>query len=231
MEYKTMSKATLIAKNISKQFSQATENITVFSNVNATFVQGNSYAITGISGSGKSTLMHIIAGIDTPSSGTVLFNDQPLHSLSSAELDQFLNTSIGLVFQSPHLLRELSIIENIMLPGLVSGMAYHDCKQKALPLLKQVDLLLKQDNKPGELSGGQQQRVAIARALFNEPAFIIADEPTGNLDLATGQTIINLLLACRQQWNMGIIISSHDEYVTDKMDEKYLLNNGTLQIL
>jgi ABC-type lipoprotein export system ATPase subunit len=158
----------------------------------------------------------------------VLFNNVSLQTFSPPQMSHFLNTSIGLVFQSPHLLRELSVIENIILPGLINGQSKYNCEKRALELLKKVDVIQKKDSKIGELSGGQQQRVAIARALFNEPAFLIADEPTGNLDLATGKTIIDLLLACQQEWGMGIIISSHDEYVTEKMDEVYNLHEGKL---
>lgn len=244
-----MQHAMLIAQEISKTFTQGKEHITVLDNINCIFTQEKSYAITGISGSGKSTLIHILAGLDTPTTGTVLYNnvslfirqslaESPLkpwrnrdkggQTLSPSLYEQFLNKSIGLVFQSPHLIRELSVIENIILPGLISGIAKNDCETKALELLKKVELCSKKDSKIGELSGGQQQRVAIARALFNNPTFLIADEPTGNLDLATGKTIIDLLLSCKQEWGMGIIISSHDEYVAEKMDEVYKLENGKL---
>lgn len=223
-----MSRATLATQQISKKFIQGKEEIIVLNNIDILFIQEKSYAITGISGSGKSTFIHIIAGLDTPTTGTVLYNDIALQTLSPADLAQFLNKSIGLVFQSPHLLRELSVIENIMLPGLIGGQTPSDCKKKAVELLHKVELLYKKDNKVGELSGGQQQRVAIARALFNSPAFLIADEPTGNLDLATGKTIVDLLLSCHHEWGMGLIVSSHDEYVAEKMDEIYNLSTGKL---
>ncbi|HLC07368.1 MAG TPA: ABC transporter ATP-binding protein [Candidatus Babeliales bacterium] len=222
-----MQKATLTIQGISKKFIQGREEVIVLSNIDSLFMQEKSYAITGISGSGKSTLMHIIAGLDTPTTGTVLFNNISLHTLAAPDLSHFLNKSIGLVFQSPHLLKELSVIENVMLPGLISGCKQIDCEKRAEQLLKKVELLHKKNSKIGELSGGQQQRVAIARALFNEPAFLIADEPTGNLDLATGKTIIDLLLSCRQ-WGMGIIVSSHDDYVAEKMDVVYTLDQGGL---
>jgi ABC-type lipoprotein export system ATPase subunit len=219
---------TLATKQISKKFIQGNEEIIVLNNIDSIFVQNKSYAITGISGSGKSTFIHIIAGLDTPTTGTVLCNNVALQSLSPSLLAHFLNTSVGLVFQSPYLLRELSVMENIILPGLIKGQKKNNCEKRAIELLKKVDLIQKKDSRIGELSGGQQQRIAIARALFNEPAFLIADEPTGNLDLTTGKTIIDLLLACHKEWGMGIIISSHDHYVTEKMDEVYNLNEGNL---
>lgn len=223
-----MHKATIITKGISKSFVQGKETITVLDNIDSIFMQEKKYAITGISGSGKSTFMHIIAGLDNPTTGTVLYNKTAIYSLSTSDLSQFLNKSIGLVFQSPYLLRELSVIENIILPGLISGKKRSECEHKAEQLLKKVELLHKKNSRPGELSGGQQQRIAIARALFNEPAFLIADEPTGNLDLATGTNIIDLLLSCHQEWEMGIIVSSHDDYVAEKMDVVYTLSEGKL---
>jgi len=245
-----MLNATLTADNITKKFKQGSQEISVLNDIHITFTQNKSYAITGVSGSGKSTFIHIIAGLDTPTTGSVLFNNRSLQTLTSVERNHtshkatygrpalrsssersratFLNKSIGLVFQSPHLIRELSVIENIMLPGLIKGDTFAQCKQKAEELLEKVELLSKKDSKIGELSGGQQQRVAIARALFNEPAFLIADEPTGNLDVHTGKIIIDLLLSCAKEWGMGLIISSHDEYVTEKMEEKYELREGQL---
>ena len=225
-----MTRSILKADAVYKTFTQGTQEITVLNNVHGTFTSGNSYAITGISGSGKSTLMHILAGLDTPTKGNVFFNDLSLQTLLPSTLAQFLNKSIGLVFQSSYLIRELSVVENIMLPGLIGGRSTDDCQTRAVTLLQKVDLINKKDSKPGELSGGQQQRVAIARALFNEPAFLIADEPTGNLDLATGKTIIELLLSCPREWGMGIIVSSHDDYVAQAMNEVYELSEGTLHV-
>jgi lipoprotein-releasing system ATP-binding protein len=224
-----MIKHQLKIKNLYKLFTQGTETITVLNNINTVFTSGNSYAITGISGSGKSTFMHIIAGLDTPTQGNVFFDNLCLQTINPSTLAQFLNKSIGLVFQSSHLIRELSIIENIILPGMISGKNKNDCEKKAIELLRTINLFNKKDSKPGELSGGEQQRVAIARAIFNEPAFLIADEPTGNLDLATGKTIIELLLSCHRQWGMGLIISSHDDYVTNAMNKVYELNRGLLK--
>lgn len=224
-----MMHATLTLNNISKDFKQGNQTITVLNNIDISFMQGKTYAITGLSGSGKSTLIHIIAGIDSPSSGKVTFNTTILNTLSGKRLSQHLNNSVGLVFQSPHLIKELSVLENVMLPGMIGNYEKNKLNSKAHALLEQVGLADKINEAPRTLSGGQQQRAALARALINNPAFLIADEPTGNLDLATGETIINLLLTCQKEWGMGIIISSHDNYVTQKMHEIYELVDGKLK--
>jgi lipoprotein-releasing system ATP-binding protein len=223
-----MNNATLIAQQINKNFMQGKTPISVLHNIDVTFVQGHTYAITGLSGAGKSTFIHIIAGLDTPTTGSVLFNNTAIQKLPADERAHFLNKSIGLVFQSPHLMGELSVIENVMLPGLIAGHKKSDCAHKALELLHKVGLAQKADSKPGELSGGQQQRVAIARALINDPLFLLADEPTGNLDHTTGIAIIDLLVVCQRTWGMGIIVSSHDAYVAQAMEHVYELADGTL---
>ena len=223
-----MNHATLTLNSISKNFRQGNQTITVLNNIDISFMQGKTYAITGLSGSGKSTLMHIIAGIDTPSNGTVTFNSTAINTLPAQKLSQHLNKSVGLVFQSPHLIKELSVLENVMLPGMIGNYEKKALTAKAHLLLEQVGLADKIHSTPRTLSGGQQQRAALARALINNPAFLIADEPTGSLDSATGKTIINLILACQNEWGMGVIISSHDEYVTEHMNEIYELTNGKL---
>lgn len=218
----------LSMQDISKKYIQDNKEVIVLNAINTTFAQKKSYAITGKSGAGKSTLMHVLAGINKPSSGTVLCNNISIYDLPDSDHAQFLNKSIGLVFQSSYLLRELSVVENVLLPGLIGGYHKQDCYKRAHFLLKTVELFHKKENKIGELSGGQQQRVAIARALFNEPLFLIADEPTSNLDTATSKAIIDLLLSCQQEWGMGIIISSHDAYIAEKMDIVYTLHEGKL---
>jgi putative ABC transport system ATP-binding protein len=217
--------------NMSKKFVQGNKTLTVLDTIHVNFMQGHSYAITGVSGSGKSTLMHIIAGIDTPTHGTVAYNNIPLSSLSENQLSAYLNSSIGLVFQSPYLIAELSVVENVMLPARIAQQAPHESLHKAQELLAYVGLTDYTNSKPKSLSGGQQQRVAIARALMNNPTFLIADEPTGNLDYHTGTKIISLLHDCQKKWGMGILISSHDAYVTEQMDTAYELKDGKLSTL
>lgn len=221
--------AILAAHNIKKTYIQGSNTIQVLQGVTASFVQGDRYAITGPSGSGKSTLMHLLAGIDTPTQGTISFDGVELNTLNSSQKRIFLSHSLGLVFQQPYLIAELSVLENVMLKGMIAGAHVQNLKEQAYALLDQVQLADKADSNPLSLSGGQQQRVALARALFNKPQFLLADEPTGNLDVATGKVIVELLLACQAQWGMGIIISSHDTYVCERMAHVLHLENGILK--
>jgi lipoprotein-releasing system ATP-binding protein len=225
---KYMNKNALSLHNVYKSYAQAAAVIGVLKGVNATFEQGASYAITGISGSGKSTLIHLLAGLDEPTSGQVSYNGASLATLRDYKKSLFLNKSIGLVFQYPYLIKELTVLENVMLKGLIAGRPTKACQDDAHVLLEQVGLAEKASVYPGQLSGGQQQRVALARALMNKPDFLLADEPTGNLDVQTGTTIINLILDAQKTWGMGIIICSHDAYVAQKMNVILELRNGTL---
>lgn len=209
--------------NISKSYQQGGASILVLNGINTVFEQGISYAITGASGTGKSTLLHIIAALDKPSSGTIIYNNYNHNNFD------YIHTHIlGLMFQSPHLISELSVEENVMLTGLIAGKAYDECLPRSRELLDLLDLSDKKSYYPAQLSGGQQQRVALARALFNRPHFIIADEPTSSLDPRTGKDIVDLLIACKKEWGMGIIVSSHDAYISDNMDIIYELKDGKL---
>lgn len=219
----------LSTQALNKLFRQGDTDILVLDNISLSCDQGVSYAITGASGSGKSTLIQLLAGLDLPTHGHVLFNNKNIASLSPAEREEFLNRNIGLVFQRPHLIYELSVQENVMVPGMIAGMGKTDCVSRAQELLEAVGIGGKADHKPASLSGGQQQRLVLARALFNKPAFLLADEPTGNLDLETGKSIIELLLRLQKEYHMGIVVSTHDMYVASTMQEAFELHNGKLK--
>lgn len=223
-----MEHGTLRAQNISKWFRQGTNELTVLSDVSATFCQGATYGIKGVSGSGKSTFLHILAGLDAPSQGAVLLDGVAFADMSDAQIMQARNEHIGLVFQLPYLIKELSVIENIMMPQLVGGKSYEEAHAHATSLLQRVGLQEKSDTLPSTLSGGQQQRIAILRALTNKPLFLLADEPTGNLDEKTAAGIVDFLLECHAQWGMGMIISSHDPYLAQRMGTVYTLHEGKL---
>src|SRR5579871_6770625 len=224
-----MTTATLSTQNLVKTFIQESTEITVLKDVTTQFRQGSTYAITGNSGAGKSTLLHMLAGLEEPTSGTVLFNDHSLSTMSEHEKNTWLNRSVGILFQQPYLIKELSVLENVMLKGLIAGMPYVECAHKARVLLGKVGLIDKSDSRTTALSGGQQARIALARALFMEPLVLLADEPTGNLDEQTAQVIIELLLECQQLWHMGLIVSSHDAYVANRMQATLRLQNGLLR--
>jgi ABC-type lipoprotein export system ATPase subunit len=200
----------------------------VLRDISITFEQGKTYAISGVSGTGKSTLMHLLSGFDKPSAGAVFFNTKNIAHFSAAERAHFLNQSIGHVFQQPYLIRELSVLENIMTPGLIMGSSLLTARPRAQELLEAVGLAECADRRPSSLSGGQQQRVALARALFNQPAFLLADELTGNLDKETGRNIMSFLLKLQQQFHMGVIISTHDTYVAESMQHTFRLEQGEL---
>jgi ABC-type lipoprotein export system ATPase subunit len=223
-----MENRSLVLENVYKRYFQAGVPVNVLNGVSALFDQGTSYAITGASGSGKSTLIHLLAGLDNPTSGTVYFNQTPLTSFTASQKTFFLNKEIGLVFQYPYLIKELSVVENVAIKGLIAGRTMVECSEQAKDLLAQVGLEQKITAYPGQLSGGQQQRVSLARALMNEPNFLIADEPTGNLDKATGTAIIDLMSKLQQERGMGIIVSSHDDYVSSRMNIRYELKDGLL---
>lgn len=229
----------IIIKNLKKFFLQGGKNgdkkLVVLDGINVIFEQNKSYAIIGASGTGKSTFLHLLAGLDAPDSGDIFFAKsdasglQDLSKLSPEQKDVFLNKTVGLMFQLPYLISELTVIENVILPGLIAGKSTVECKAKALELLGDLEIAEKANCLPDTLSGGQQQRVALARAIFNEPKFLLADEPTGNLDPKTGKLIVNLLIKCKQKWGMGLIISSHDQYVAQCMEVKFRLENGLLK--
>lgn len=225
-----MKRGTLVAQGISKWFIQGGKELTVLNDVSVTFAQGATYGIKGVSGSGKSTMLHILAGLDAPSKGAVLLDAVAFSDMSDAHLMRVRNEQLGLVFQQPYLIKELSVIENIMMPQLIGGTTYEEAHMYATSLLQRVGLHEKSEALPSSLSGGQQQRIAIMRALSNKPLFLLADEPTGNLDEKTGAQIVDFLLECHAEWGMGMIISSHDPYLAQKMGTVYTLHDGRLSV-
>lgn len=214
---------------VSKSFVTTAGSMSLFNGVSVAFDQGKTYAITGPSGAGKTTLLHIIAGLIEPTQGAVFLDNHNLSLMDTRAREQFLNRTVGLLFQNPYLIKELTVLENVMLKGLIAGRDQSDCKEEAMGILVTLALQDKMYEKPPVLSGGQQQRVALARAIFGKPSFLLADEPTGNLDPQTGKTLVQLLLDCQQRWSMGVIVSTHDAYVFSSMQIVYELQNGMLK--
>ena len=218
----------LRAENITKQFVLHRGTLDVLRGISYTFKSGHTYAITGASGAGKSTFLHLLASLIQPTHGVLYVNEQNVALFSQNDREQFLNMTVGLLFQSPYLIKELTVLENVMTKGLIAGIDTCACEKEALELLENVGLSDKAHEYPSMLSGGQQQRAALARALFGKPAFLLADEPTGNLDSKNGQAIIDLLLACKNAWGMGIIVSTHDPAVAERMEIKLEMRDGLL---
>jgi ABC-type lipoprotein export system ATPase subunit len=219
---------TLKISNIIKKFMQGEARISVLNGIDAEFVQGVSYAITGVSGSGKSTLLHILSGLEVADVGTIIIDGNTIDSLTIQQRTMLYASFFGVVFQQSYLIQELCVLENVMLKGLIDRRSYQECAGPAHAMLEAVGLADKAHALPMTLSGGQQQRVAVLRALFNKPAFLLADEPTGSLDKETGQKIIDFLLACQQTWGMGLIVCSHDPYVVERMQVVLHLEHGLL---
>ena len=192
----------LVAQNLTKTFSQGEQKLHVLESVNITFEKGESYAITGASGSGKSTLLHLLGSLDKPTSGNVIFCGQDLFKISLQKRELILNHKIGFVFQFHYLIHELTVLENITLPGKIANRKKSNLVTRGKELLELVGLSDKANNYPSELSGGEQQRVSILRAIFNKPNFLLADEPTGNLDETNAKNITNLLLRFQKEWGM-----------------------------
>ena len=198
-------------------------------NINFKLVQGTSTAVIGPSGSGKTTFLHILAGLDSPSSGEVLFKSKNLKEITENKRAEFRNKEIGFVYQFHHLLPEFSALENVMLPQIIAKSNKEKARTKASELLNKVGLYDRLEHKPGELSGGEQQRVAVARALANNPKLLLADEPTGNLDPATASEIIDLLLRFVAEDNMSAIVATHNDRVAERLSRVLILKDGRLQ--
>lgn len=212
-----MVQAVIVCDQLSKSFHETL----LFMKISTTFIQGTSYALQGVSGTGKSTFLSLLGYLDTPTSGSIRYNNQSLELLSPVQLNELRMSSLGYVFQNASLIKELSVIENIQLPGVVRGLQQSYCIERAHYLLEKINLMHKKDAYPAHLSGGQLQRVALARALFNKPAFLIADEPTASLDFKTAQEVVALLCQLQKEWGMGLIMSTHDKAVAIMMDEQY----------
>lgn len=221
----------LTVQHLRKSFTQGLQVAVVLDDVTYTFEGNHQYALTGVSGIGKSTLMQVLGGLDKPDGGSVLCNGIDIYALEPHLRSRFIQEHIGFVFQYPSLIEELSVLENVMLKGLITHQAYAHASEMALFLLEKVGLVAKAAHAPRTLSGGEQQRVSVARALFTRPTFILADEPTAHLDEQTKSTIIELLSSCAREWSLGLIIASHDAEVADQMQTVLSLEKGLLKEL
>ena len=213
-----MSNIIIEIKNISKAFEQNDSALEILDEFSLSVKKGESLALVGASGSGKSTLLHIICGLEKPDSGTVIINNQNITNLTSDQKSVFRNKEIGFVYQFHHLLPELSTLENIALPALLSGKNRDQAYLKSRELLDQIGLKTKENNSPSELSGGERQRIAIARSMSNNPSCLIMDEPTGNLYSKNVKVFMDMLTDIIVENGTTLIIATHDQNVSSRLD-------------
>ena len=213
--------------NISKTFTQ-NNKLTVLNNISFEIGTSEIIAIVGASGAGKTTLLNIIGTLEKPDTGSVVINQTDVTKLNDTELSLFRNSNIGFIFQFHHLLPEFTAIENVCLPALIKGDSRKVAEQKAMELLELLDVSNRSNSKPSTLSGGEQQRVAVARALINQPAVVLADEPSGNLDSQHAEQLHQLFFDLRNKLNQTFIIVTHNESLANSADKKYTMKDGIL---
>lgn len=218
----------ITVESLNKSYGSDANRVDVLKDINLTVAKGERLAVVGASGAGKTTLMHILGVLDKPTSGRVQVEGQDVFALSGFELDRFRNQTVGFVFQFNQLLPEFTALENVMMPGLIARLPEAEVVKRSEKLLDEVGLSHRLTHKPGQLSGGEQQRVAIARALVMEPKILLADEPTGNLDSRTTESIYSVFQNLHQARNLTMIVVTHSEQLADRMDRIVRMEDGLL---
>ncbi len=221
--------SSLVVSHLSKSFPTAGVPLVVLRDLSFSMAAGETAAIVGPSGSGKSTLLQILGTLDSPDSGSVLIDAQDPFGLDEKKLAVFRNQKIGFVFQDHHLLPQLTVLENVLIPTLATGRPSADQTQRAISLIESVGLSSRLGHRPAELSGGERERVAIARALLMQPSLILADEPTGNLDRRNADTVTELLLKLQSEMGAILITVTHSESLSSAMQKRFELVDGRLE--
>ena len=216
----------IILTDVTKIYKVASQPVHALTGVSLSITPGSIIALTGKSGAGKSTLLHIIGTLDRPTSGSIKINGTEVSTLSDQALSTFRNATVGFVFQMNNLLPEFSALENVMMPGHIANAPKEMVRDRAHKLLKAVGLENRESHRPGELSGGEQQRVAIARALIMAPPLLLADEPTGNLDQRTSESIQHLLMDICQENNVTMILVTHDPQLAARLPLQIVMADG-----